>query len=45
MTEKPGAELLTSESEMCSNMKDAAQNLINGYVRSQGLNISQVCNI
>ncbi|KAK6622542.1 hypothetical protein RUM44_002354 [Polyplax serrata] len=42
MTEKPGAELLTSESEMCSNMKDAAQNLINGYVRSQGLNISQM---
>ena len=42
MDEKPGAELLTNESEMCSLMKEAAQSLINSYVRSQGLNVSQV---
>lgn len=42
MNEKPGAELLTNETEMCSHMRVAAQNLINSYVRSQGLNVSQV---
>lgn len=42
MNEKPGAELLTNENEMCSHMRDAAQSLINSYVRNQGLSVSQV---
>ncbi|KAL0276673.1 UNVERIFIED_CONTAM: hypothetical protein PYX00_004191 [Menopon gallinae] len=40
--EKSGVEILTSESEVCSHMREAAQSLINAYVRSQGLNISQM---
>lgn len=40
--EKSGVEILTNQSEVCTHMREAAQCLINAYVRSQGLNISQV---
>lgn len=33
---------LTHETELCSEMKDSAQILLDAYVRSQGLNISQM---
>lgn len=33
---------LTHETELCSEMKDAAQILLDAYVRCQGLNVSQM---
>lgn len=34
--------VLTHETELCSEMRDSAQSLIDAYVRLQGLNISQM---
>ena len=36
-----GSGILTSEAEICSNMRAAAQELLNHYVRMQGLSVSQ----
>jgi hypothetical protein len=36
-----GSGILTSETEICSNMRAAAQELLNHYVRMQGLSVSQ----
>lgn len=36
-----GSGILTSETEICSNMRAAAQELLNHYVRMQGLTVSQ----
>jgi len=36
-----GSGILTSETEMCCNMRAAAQELLNHYVRMQGLSVSQ----
>lgn len=33
---------VTPPTELCSNMKAAAQDLLNHYVRMQGLTVSQV---
>lgn len=33
---------LTQASELCVNMRSAAQDLLNHYVRMQGLSVSQV---
>ncbi|XP_015514024.2 vacuolar protein sorting-associated protein 51 homolog [Neodiprion lecontei] len=36
------ANFVTSESEICNNFQTAAQNLLNHYVRLQGLSVSQM---
>lgn len=36
---------VTMVTDLCNNSKDAAQKLLNHYVKVQGLSISQVCNI
>ncbi len=40
--ESENSATLTHESELSSEMRDAAQTLIDAYVRAQGLNISQM---
>ncbi|PSN42746.1 hypothetical protein C0J52_10673, partial [Blattella germanica] len=37
-----GTGILTSEAELCSSMRATAQELLNHYVRMQGLSVSQV---
>jgi hypothetical protein len=36
-----GSGILTSEAEICTGMRAAAQELLNHYVRMQGLSVSQ----
>lgn len=37
-----GSSAVTSPNEICTNMRAAAQDLLNHYVRMQGLTVSQV---
>jgi hypothetical protein len=39
--DRHGSGILTSEGEICDSMRAAAQELLNYYVRMQGLSISQ----
>lgn len=34
--------MLTSENEVCANMRESAQCLLNSFVRAQGQNVSQM---
>lgn len=42
LEDRHGSGILTSDTEICSNMRAAAQELLNHYVRMQGLSVSQM---